>query len=211
MPEAIEIQAYDVGELEEDVKARVLDKYRDFNTFAEFWFEHIKDWFIEEKLPEAGFDVGKDNLYFSGFCCQGDGASFSARVDLERFILDNKLGKRYRALLYALRSGEVQDYVRIHRDTWCNSYYHSNTMGVYQQSDFDMDPDAPRFEQRQEKLEYQLDEIQDDVLERARELANEYYDMLEEEYNYQTSDEQIIDSLQINEVLFTKDGRTFPV
>jgi hypothetical protein len=62
------------SDLEPALQSRVADKHRDQNTDHE-WYEYV----IEDAtndLDSAGFQHVK--IDFSGFCCQGDGASFTA-------------------------------------------------------------------------------------------------------------------------------------
>ncbi|OGP52437.1 MAG: hypothetical protein A3K30_05445 [Deltaproteobacteria bacterium RBG_13_51_10] len=87
-----------VDELPEDVRQAVIDEYRDCNVDYEEWSESsIED--FKKKAENAGFDIRtrteegfkgktyqKPAIYWSGFSSQGDGASFEADIDLNKYI-----------------------------------------------------------------------------------------------------------------------------
>ena len=57
-----------------------------------------------------------------------------------------------------------------------------------------------------EEIQKAYDQMQEIILEDARDLAKELYKSLEEEYENQTSDEAIIEGLNANDKKFRKDG-----
>lgn len=66
-------------ELSEEIQQKVLDKYRYLNTENIEWYEYTVDHFKQELEIEYGFaDV---EIRFSGFASQGDGASFTGKID----------------------------------------------------------------------------------------------------------------------------------
>jgi hypothetical protein len=89
MPKKITKTLYSYQELQKlakkgKVTATVLDKARqklaDWATEDEWYDTTISDW--ETALSQVGFENAK--IQFSGFWCQGDGASFTANIDLEK-------------------------------------------------------------------------------------------------------------------------------
>jgi hypothetical protein len=65
------------------VKDELIDKYRDINVGDDYWYECIKD-DLNGDLELQGFRL--DQMYFSGFSSQGDGACFTGRmVDWKAF------------------------------------------------------------------------------------------------------------------------------
>lgn len=202
MPRDITTTVYTFSELDEDAQEKALNYFRDFNTSDECWYEHVLDCFRED-MEEKGFAVHKDEPQFSGFSSQGDGASFTADVDIEKFILAYKRGNYYKVLLNDLRKGDAELDAQITRASYPH-YVHAYMMDI----DFDAYFDAGD-EQRLEKLEALASELEDEILETARDEAHELYRTLEREYEYQTSDEQVGESLEANEIPFTKDGNPF--
>jgi hypothetical protein len=63
------------NELNNEQQNKVIDYLSDINVIHD-WYEYIYDEYTT-KLQKLGFyDI---KIQFSGFCCQGDGASFSAK------------------------------------------------------------------------------------------------------------------------------------
>lgn len=82
------INLYSFNELSDEAKQFALNKYRYMHvSYGSEW-----DMFIIEEcttlLKENGFDDAK--ILYSGFYSQGDGASFDADIDLEKFLTPNE-------------------------------------------------------------------------------------------------------------------------
>lgn len=211
MPETVEVQVYQFAELAEDVQEKVLEKFRDYEVNDDFWYEGLAEWFVEEKARPAGFEVDPRNVFFSGFGSQGDGASFTGSVDVEKFIRAHKLGNKFRAVLYALTTGELEMHVEINRDTYfSNHYVHSNTMNYDWEFHWESRSDTAGDLAREERAEEHAEQlVRAWIFGEAQELADDYYSTLETEYRYRTSDEVVKEAIEGNEYRFTADGRIF--
>jgi hypothetical protein len=76
MTRVIETTVYTFEELPESVQAKVIHNNNDLNTIADWWsFDDFNN--IAEKLGFAISNEG-DDIFFSGFSSQGDGACFNA-------------------------------------------------------------------------------------------------------------------------------------
>jgi hypothetical protein len=214
MPQEITTTVYTINELSEEARDKAINHFRDYNTIDDFWFEDMTEvrspyaqpyyqGFFQEQAEGSGFDMRA--FYFSGFWSQGDGACFEAFVDYEDYILKNKLGNRYRMLLSHVRrdGGGLLIKTRGH-------YSHANTMYV-EEADryYNAADDTQRAYDASEKADAQAQELIDEILEHAQDLADDFYRQLEREYEYLSSDEQIIESLDANEMLFNEDGTDF--
>jgi hypothetical protein len=181
----IELKLYDFAELSMESKKRALEKYREFNTDYGWWESLLDDW--KEKLAEQGFNDAEIN--FSGFGSQGDGASFTASVDLDKFLTGCKVKTKFKRVL-------DYDYDMVIKTSGNYSYVYS------------MDIDASYYDN--DKLETMLlGELENLVLGEARDLAKEIYRVLEEEYYRQTSDEAVAETLETNEYDFTENGEIY--
>src|SRR4051812_21842706 len=89
----ITLHAFD--ELSEDARRGALKTLRTINVEDSGWHEHVLAQ-AEEGLAAAGF-LDAD-IRYAGFWSQGDGASFTARVDLAAWLRAKKLAARYRAI-----------------------------------------------------------------------------------------------------------------
>jgi hypothetical protein len=209
MPEEKTITLYDITELEDSVREKVMDKYRYWNVEDDWWHEcytyisskrQYKSDF-QERAEEFGFNITE--IQFSGFGSQGDGLCFNADVDYEEYIKKNKLGHKYATLLNHVKRDGGMAIVK-GNDRFGFSMYIEDADKYFDASD-----DSAKAWRASEKADEQALELIEEILEHATELADDFYRILEKELEYQTSDEQIIDSMQANEIKFTAEGRIF--
>lgn len=180
-------EVFPFKELSKEVQKRVISTRRDINIHDEWSQEVIENW--KEKLQVMGFF--SPTIYFRGFGSQGDGACFDAIPDL--VMLAKYLG---------IETGEVESSIYNHSLSGeivkvgsSNIYSHENTRDFQLLLDEALSPALLSFEEKGEEL-------------RER-VCKEIYKELEEEYDGLTSDEAIIDTLEVNEYLFLKDGTLF--
>jgi hypothetical protein len=61
-----------------NISESLIDKYRHINVEHVEWWDSEYDCFKQD-MAEVGIEV--DNIYFSGFWSQGDGACFEGKID----------------------------------------------------------------------------------------------------------------------------------
>lgn len=179
----------------------LVEHYCDFNVNDDFWYETvIEDW--QQKLEKEGFEDAE--IRFSGFWCQGDGASFECSVNIYKFIENNakEIIQHDIHNIFELRdlineSGNYKDIDLTARIEQSGRYCHENTMQVrgynfFIDEDDNIDPQIQKF------LE---DTLEDWIEDYARDLAKEIYRSLREEYEYLTSKESVIEGLQANDII----------
>lgn len=165
------------GDLTEEQKETLAEKYSDVNVDGEYWHEcTLYD--FEHDLNIIGFDNVK--IAYSGFWSQGDGLSFTgdysprASSPAELYFAESKN-------LYAFLK-QKHAYFSIVR--FSHHYSHENTVTV--SSD--------------------LDHRQEEQLSTAcRDLMQDFYRILETEYDYQTEPAQVLETLQANGYEFYAD------
>jgi hypothetical protein len=168
-----------------------LERYRDINTDHEWW-EDTYDYFIEI-MEGCGFTA--QDLGFSGFWCQGDGASFVGYVtNVQNFraAFPSPLWDAFGALL--------PEDIRVYRMS--SMYYHEYTMlaevGVPHLDTENMPEGlADLYESQLLKATEELEEF---VQETMRGKARDLYRLLEQEYEYLTSEEAVRETLQANDM-----------
>jgi len=144
-------------------------------------------------------------VYYSGFCSQGDGASFEGRYayrkgapaaikaetaskgDRELLRIATTLQEVQRRNFYQLTS-------RMGRGHNSNLYSHSGTMSV----------DVERYDEKP-----MTDDAEDTVKECMRDFADWIYSQLENEYDYRTGEEACQEAIEINDYDFTEDGEMY--
>jgi hypothetical protein len=168
-------------DLAEDVKKRLRDKHRYVNISYLDWWDGVYAWAKEDA---AKFGLGIEDIYFSGFSSQGDGASFVGELRFnECDVTDLNEGAKE---LYDVLAGMyglikiVEDYsaLRVYIEQRGN-YYHENTMG-FGYTCYNADAIDPIIDTKLEEVEEAL-----------RGYARWIYRTLEKDYDYLTSDEAI--------------------
>lgn len=197
----------------------LIEKHRDFNVHDE-WYEFTKDDLATTLKEFTGMDVKESQ--FSGFWSQGDGASFTCATDNLRVMLDiaqPRLEEYDAAHAAGTESGDdpikaaVIAYARWLSDTFGkfrllgrvldsvdvrtyrsgSMYVHENTMHAEWELTFADDEEEIASSSGLRAL---LDD--EEITEKLRDIARGYYKALEEEHEFQTSDEQVWESLCAN-------------
>ena len=188
---------YSFAELSGPACQRAIDAHRQF--IAEQWDGETVIEDAQRVLAFAGLTV--DKVFYSGFSSQGDGACFEGswhasgvRPDLMRAEcpVDSVLhriadGFAKLAALYPNASFTVK-----HSGHYYHQYCTEFCVSI---------------------VDANCDEIADtgtaeaDLIELARDAMEWIYRQLEKEYDYQTAEAQVVESIEANDYEFTKDGR----
>jgi uncharacterized protein YfbU (UPF0304 family) len=183
----------------ESISSELMDKHRTINVDHDDWYESVYESF-KERMERQG--ITADELSFSGFYSQGDGASFTGCINPLRFLRKH-FPKDYPMLRKVVGLGG-----RVHL-AWKHSghYYHeySNT--------FDLDVEGFEYlmikptdfhEQvvasLDNKLQEELETFEDDAVPLIRGYMKQLYRELEKEYDYLTSDEAVKETIIANEL-----------
>ena len=193
---------YSFAELEADAKEKAIAWYREGNLDHEWWD------FIFEDAKELGKLMGIeiDNIYFSGFSSQGDGACFEgsyeyakgsvkavkayAPMDKELHQIALDLSKAQRPYFYEL-SATVK-----HSGHYSHAY--CTEIHVYDNSECQHYDYSKSFTDAEES-----------IAEYLRDFMHWIYKRLENEYDYQNSDEVCEESIILNEYEFDEDGNIY--
>ena len=199
----VERTIYNFQELPPDTRKKVFEKYRNWNVEDGFWYEHIIEYWVEE-LSRLGFEEAE--VSFSGFWSQGDGASFTCKdIDFHSLadhvlMCDELNWKEARAFILCSRAYELNmlnsNVYRIN-----NHYSHANTVSVSVYEEFN-----PRKGNEKNNMEIASDMVFDYLKDMVNDLCRKIYDNLEEEFEYQTSDDTLIDAFLNDETEFTANG-----
>lgn len=93
------------------------------------WYEDILDNYISIIKEKLFIDIESDDLYFSGFNSQGDGAVFDfvmSKDEVIKFMKHNNLKETYEKL-YKLLDSEIDFCINTEKNSFANYYSHSNT------------------------------------------------------------------------------------
>lgn len=190
--------------LSEGDKQIILDRHRDINVDRDWWDCVYSD--FTEDMKAAGIAVAR--MYFSGFCSQGDGACFEGQVDDWRLFLKS-LG--YTDELMVQHFADHASFSVSHS----GRYYHANC------TRFDVEFCLPdQYVDEEHFLEYcgfgeELRDaaliavlskfngrkLEDEFTEAFKAHMRDLYRRLENEYEYLTSDEAVLETLHANDML----------
>jgi hypothetical protein len=164
------------------------------------------EWFLEKQNEIGILDIDSKDISWSGFYSQGDGLAFDARVDVLAFMRLKGYDKTHMPLYldmenYGARAG-------VTRSNRCENYFSQGA-----NIDFEVGVCEPAgvfsgMEQEDwDELVYEqclniMDDLANEIHEYASDVARELYRALEEDYDASTSEEQFMESCEINEVTF---------
>lgn len=182
----ITVQAFDVRELDGKAKEKALNWLTECATDYEWYDLLLEEW--KAKLADLGY-IDAD-IKFSGFWSQGDGASFTATVDLGAWIKQAKSRHQYAEL--DADCGVTASIGRL-----SSHYVHENTIAAELGIEFSDTTDD------QNAL---LSKLESALTEDARELSKEIYRDLEKAYESITSEDALLETADANEFVFDKYG-----
>jgi hypothetical protein len=207
----IKVNVFNFSELQETVGEKVLEDNRHIHVDDQCWYEGV---FEDFRLfcETIGIEVDEDKTFFRGFYSQGDGSSFSAGVDLMALIT-GILGDKWKEhapkeepnlypcdvhplVISLLQKGIIDHSVRIENSRNCYS--------VKADADFNFTYNQCK---GYPNIAGQLERLESWIYTTANKLNRFLYILLQREYEYQTSDEAIKETLISNDYLFTADGR----
>lgn len=181
-------------------------RYRDVSNVD--WWEFLFDQFKEDML-EKGIEVNQ--IYFSGFSSQGDGACFKGYIqNIELFFRAHELDKKYPLLLEAHKADFDDAIVELGAGVSARGLYcHDNTMYIISEdievrNYVDKDENPLRYaaiEIYVDEFNSQAQEFSAHCLEIFRAHARTLYRQLNDEHDYLTSDEHVLEFLISNEML----------
>ena len=195
------INTYSFNELSEQTKQKVIEKMHDINTSHE-WHEPIYEGIFED-VKEKGFNI--EDIYFSGFWSQGDGAMF------EYSGIDNKLKEQF---INGLKLSNMRkEWLKNNIYTSANGkhsghYYHENCCNHVINWEID-NGDIPHYSNFRNWLESFNEDFEKFVIDIYKDICRDIYKRLEKEYDYLTSKEAIIETIEANEYEFTENGNLY--
>ena len=191
-------EVFTFPELSYSAKQTAMQWYCD--TPDTLWVESvIKD--AKEIGALMGFDI--ENIYYSGFYGQGDGACFTGRIRYAKNCAKNVKAhapndKGLHRIAHAWQDLQKRNFYALranikHRGRYCHEMC---TL-------FDCEDTRHNYGRLQNEA------IEDEIEEIARDFMRWIYRQLESAYEYETSVENIANVCELNEWRFTEDGKFF--
>lgn len=208
MPETKEYTIYTFDELTDRAKERARDWWRscedsDFDTdFLYEDFQRMADilgiTFDTRRVQLMGGGTRYDpKIYWSGFSSQGDGACFEGSYRYAKGAVKTMKKETNDAELIriaqALQDAQAKNFYSLRASMAQRGHYnHSGCMTVSVEDNRDSWRDVAQ---------------EDDIVQAMRDFADWMYRQLEKEYEYRMSDENVDESIRINEYTFDEDGK----
>jgi len=177
----------------------LIEKYRDINTDHN-WYDYVYEHFTE-RMEKVGIRV--DQIYFSGFWSQGDGACFEGIIESPLRFLRRHMPFHYPLMRKLVAMGGTVAVTCVHS----GRYYHEHSTEFSISCDEfkyliddDGDTRSEIADVLDEQLNYELADFADDVKEIFRGYMKELYRELEQEYDNLTSDESVWEAIVANDL-----------
>lgn len=192
----INVDLFTFNELSEDVKEKVISNNREINVEHDWW-----EFIYEDFEENCAFDLKK--IYFSGFWSQGDGAMFEYN-SLPSTFMDSFIDQLE---LSSMRKNWLRNNIFISgRGKHSGHYYHEKSCSHNIRWEVD-NGDLHWGTTFYQWLESFEGDFEDYVTNLYEDECRKLYRALEDEYNYLTSDESIVDTILSNEYKYTQDGQ----
>ena len=181
---------YKFEELPEETREKVIENLYDINVNYDEWSESVID---DAKTIGALMGIDITNIYWSGFFSQGDGACFEGRFDQTRGAL--KAVKEYAPKdkeLHRIAKGlqTLKPFGIYANVKHSGHYYHEGCTNI------DVLHDEKEITAEQEEA----------CIELLRDFMKWIYKMLNADYDYLTSEEAIVETINANEFEFDSQG-----
>lgn len=185
------------NDVDDQQRSELIEKYRDINVDHDWWDCLYEDFKLD--MQTKGITV--DEMNFTGFYSQGDGASFTGRIDMIQFMKVHELEQRYMGAVFFAGQGEL--WGNILRGS--SRYSHENTVSVNLEADTynNFEEDSTRhevYEAMEEVLDSEWKDLEEDVSEICKGYMRDLYYKLREEYEYLTSDEVVWETIVANDL-----------
>jgi len=215
----IEVEVYKWDELSQTAQQKAREWYLEGMDYE--WWEGVY-----EMAKEDGYELGFciDKIYFSGFCSQGDGASWTGQVDVRQWLeAHEKDSIGVSAWCQLIQEDVIGKHVKVEAN---NAHYcHESTMNFQ-----DVEDDTDNYEDdyvmqlpsifKGMNVANLFDIIVSDpecsikathpltqaITESGKDFARHIYQRLREEYEYLCSDEMMLDHFNANDYHFTNEG-----
>jgi hypothetical protein len=199
------IKVYKFAELPAKAKRKVIEANRHINIDHPWYEDYIEE--VKKRMDVCGFDI--DEVFFSGFCSQGDGASWIGSINIVKWIEDvsKNLSSPPFATITDFLSDEPDCSTTVTR--FIRHYSHENTMSFDHELLTLIDDHQTEFGESitfGQSFSDDVDRLLKEIECSAKECAKSIYRSLEKIYDELISDKNVSAAVEINEYEFLVDG-----
>ena len=191
---------YKFNELSDEAKDKAIEDYRQ-DGFDYEWWDFI---FEDAKRMGALMGITVENIYFSGFFSQGDGACFEGSYEYQKGsvkAIRDETGdsdKDLTAIAKGLQAEQRRNFYGLSASVKQRGHYnHELCTEIDVQDNRDNAP-------------WQVsDEVEEAIKDLLRDFMRWIYRSLDREWDYMNSDEQITEAIEANEYDFLENGKMY--
>ena len=196
-------------ELSDEAKEHAFERHQEYAVSGDYyWWESTQEYWVE-KLEALGIHTSLEQMHFSGFGSQGDGACFTGSINLKQFLEAHPDLKKEHVNLYMAvvpfdtRGAACEFYdIELSRILGTKSSY-SHEKSVHLGSwDLNILPELDTEED--EDYERLFIDAEADIEAQCREYMKELYRELEAEHDYQQSIECFLEEVDYKD--FDEEG-----
>ena len=173
-------------ELTTEAKEHAFKRHQEYAQSNDYyWWETVmEDWV--NRLYAVGISTSLEQMHFSGFGSQGDGACFTGSINLREFLeahpdLKQEHAKLYMAVVPFDTRGAACEYFDVELTRLSNNYSHHNTV---QLGTWDLNILPELDDEDGEDYERLIIDAEADIEGQCREYMKELYRDLEKDYEY---------------------------
>ena len=194
------IKVYSFDELSSEAREKACQQVGNSMTDNAWWYDDTFDLFVK-RCKDYGMTIDVEDIQFTGFGSQGDGASFTCDdIDVEKLL--QSLGIKMSDGL----KEKVLDYIEVNIIRTSYRVYHERTVHVQILLEDALEEEEEGIIQYihdiTDTLEFKLENLKDD-------LCQQLYNDLRQEYDYFHSAEYVDEVAYENNMLFLANGLVY--
>lgn len=193
-------------ELSDEAKERAFNDFKNREIYDNHWAHHVlEDWV--ERLEDVGITTSVEQMHFTGFHSQGDGACFTGSIDLKEFLeahpdLKKEHARLYMAVIPFDDRGAACEYFDIELTRVGGSHYNHEKSVHLGSWDINILPELDTEED--EDYERLFIDAEPDIEWQCRDYMKELYKDLENAYEYEFSMDNFFEGVEYMD--FEEDG-----
>lgn len=206
----VRVKVYKFKALSAEAKKKAIDHFRDSDVDYDWWIDDYG--YFKDICATIGVDVDLKRTWFSGFSSQGDGAAFTADVDLMKLVkgIESKAWESVSVHLTEILDLTAcpvnkrvlaiaqEDPTNFSIEIKTNTQFGFSTRA---NCEYWVDVD------RHKLIDKEVTLLERWVIETINTLNHFLYSTLEKQYDYLISDESVKESIIANDREFTEDGK----
>ena len=187
-------------DLSDTAKEHAFERHQEYAQSNDYyWWESTMEYWVE-KLEALGISTSLEQMHFSGFGSQGDGACFTGSINLREFLeahpdLKKEHAKLYMAVIPFDGRGAACEYFDLELTRHGSTNYNHEKSVHLGSWDLDILPELDNDDEEGDDYERLFVDAESDIEWQCREYMKELYRDLEKNYEYMQSMECFLEEV----------------